>query len=80
MRSAGSYPSPHGPSYIWVVLLTPLPAERFDVALRLSCRVDAKARIGRPTIRCRPVTPPAVWRCGLGATNLTVYHGAAIIA
>jgi hypothetical protein len=26
-------------------LLTPLPVERFDVALRLSCRVDAKARI-----------------------------------
>jgi hypothetical protein len=26
-------------------LLAPLPAEPCDVALRLSCRVDAKARI-----------------------------------
>jgi hypothetical protein len=29
-------------------LLRPLLADRFDVALRLSCRVDAKARMNRP--------------------------------
>jgi transposase len=63
-------------------LLTALPVERFDVALRLSCRVDAKARI---CVRQSYYSVPAryagrrleVW---LGATMITVYDGAAIIA
>ena len=62
-------------------LLAPLPAERFDVALRLPCRVDAKARICvRQSCYSVPAAvPAAVWRCG-GRTMITVYDGAAIIA
>jgi transposase len=61
-------------------LLTPLPAERFDVALRLSCRVDAKARI---CVRQSYYSVPARYagrrvEVRLGATMITVYDGAAI--
>jgi hypothetical protein len=47
-------------------LLTRLSAERFDVALRLSCRVDAKGRICvRQSYYSVPaLTPAAAWRCG----------------
>jgi transposase len=63
-------------------LLTPLPAERFDVALRLSCRVDAKARI---CVRQSYYSVPARYagrrlEVRLGATMITVYDGATIIA
>ena len=63
-------------------LLTALPAERFDVALRLSCRVDAKARI---CVRQSYYSVPARYagrrlEVRLGATMITVYDGAAIIA
>jgi transposase len=63
-------------------LLTPLPAERFDVALRLSCRVDAKARI---CVRQSYYSVPARYagrrlEVRLGATSLTVYDGATVIA
>jgi transposase len=63
-------------------LLRPLPAERFDVALRLSCRVDAKARI---CVRQSYYSVPARYagrrlEVRLGATNLTVCDGAMIIA
>jgi transposase len=63
-------------------LLRPLPAERFDVSLRLSCRVDAKARI---CVRQSYYSVPARYagrrvEVRLGATMITVYDGAAIIA
>jgi hypothetical protein len=63
-------------------LLTPLPAEPFDVALRLSCRVDAKARI---CVRQSYYSVPARYagrrlEVRLGATSLTVYDGATIVA
>jgi transposase len=63
-------------------LLTPLPAERFDVALRLSCRVDVKARI---CVRQSYYSVPARYagrrlEVRLGATSLTVYDGATVIA
>ena len=63
-------------------MLQPLPAEPFDVALRLSCRVDAKARI---CVRQSYYSVPARYagrrlEVRLGATSLTVYDGAAIIA
>jgi len=63
-------------------LLAPLPAEPFDVALRLWCRVDAKARI---CVRQSYYSVPARYagrrvEVGLGATSLTVYDGARIIA
>jgi hypothetical protein len=63
-------------------LLTPHPVERFDVALRLSCRVDAKARI---CVRQSYYSVPTRYagrrvEVRLGATMITVYDGAAIIA
>jgi hypothetical protein len=63
-------------------LLRPLPVERFDVALRLSCRVDAKARI---CVRQSYYSVPARYagrrlEVRLGATMITVYDGATIIA
>jgi transposase len=63
-------------------LLRPLPVERFDVALRLSCRVDAKARI---CVRQSYYSVPARYAgrrldVRLGATSLTVYDRARIIA
>jgi hypothetical protein len=63
-------------------LLRPLPAERFDVALRLWCRVDAKARI---CVRKSYYSMPARYagrrlEVRLGATMITVYDGAMIIA
>jgi transposase len=63
-------------------LLRPLPAERFDVALRLSCRVDAKARI---CVRQSYYSVPTRYagrrlEVRLGATMITVYDGATIIA
>jgi hypothetical protein len=63
-------------------LLTPLPAEPFDVSLRLSCRVDAKARI---CVRQSYYSVPARYlgrplEVRLGATSLTVYDGARIVA
>jgi hypothetical protein len=63
-------------------LLAPLPAEPFDVALRLSCRVDAKARI---CVRQSYYSVPARYlgrrlEVRLGATSLTVYDGATIVA
>jgi transposase len=63
-------------------LLRALPAERFDVALRLSCRVDAKARI---CVRQSYYSVPARYvgrrlEVRLGATMITVYDGTAIIA
>jgi transposase len=63
-------------------LLTPLPAERFDVALRLSCRVDAKARI---CVRQSYYSVPARYagrrlEVRLGATMIIIYDGATMIA
>jgi transposase len=63
-------------------LLRPLPADRFDVALRSSCRVDAKARI---CVRQSYYSVPARYagrrlEVRLGATMITVYDGATIIA
>jgi transposase len=63
-------------------LLRPLPADRFDVALRLSCRVDAKARI---CIRQSYYSVPARYagrrlEVRLGATMITVYDGSMIVA
>jgi hypothetical protein len=64
-------------------LLTPLPVKRFDVASQLSCRVDAKARI---CVRQSYYSVPARYDAGRrlevrpGATVITVYDGAAIIA
>jgi transposase len=63
-------------------LLRPLPAERFDVALVLSCRVDAKARI---CVRQSYYSVPARYagrrlEVRLRATTVTVYDGAVIIA
>jgi transposase len=65
-----------------LALLAPLPAELFDVALRLWCRVDAKARI---CVRQSYYSVPARYagrrvEVRLGATNLIVYDGATIIA
>jgi hypothetical protein len=63
-------------------LLRRLPAEPFDVALVLSCRVDAKARI---CVRQSYYSVPARYlgrrlEVRLGATSLTVYDGASIVA
>ena len=63
-------------------LLMPLPAEPFDVSLRLSCRVDAKARI---CVRQSYYSVPARYagrrlEVRLGATSLTVYDAATILA
>ena len=63
-------------------LLTLLPVERFDVALRLLCRVDAKARI---CVRQSYYSVPARYagrrlEVRLGATMITVYDGATVIA
>ena len=63
-------------------LLAPLPAEPFDVALRLWCRVDAKARI---CVRQSYYSVPARHagrrlEVRLGATSLSVYDGATIVA
>ena len=63
-------------------MLRPLPAEPFDVALRLLCRVDAKARI---CVRQSYYSVPARYagrrlEVRLGATVITVYDGATIIA
>ena len=65
-----------------MALLAPLPAEPFDVALRLSCRVDAKARI---CVRQSYYSVPARYagrrlEVGLGATMITVYDGTTIVA
>ena len=65
-----------------MALLAPLPAEPFDVALRLSCRVDAKARI---CVRQSYYSVPARYagrrlEVRLGATMITVYDGTKIIA
>ena len=65
-----------------MALLRPLPAEPFDVALRLLCRVDAKARI---CVRQSYYSVPARYagrrlEVRLGATSLTVYDGASIVA
>jgi hypothetical protein len=64
------------------LLLRPPPAEPFDVALVLSCRVDAKARI---CVRQSYYSVPARYagrrlEVRLGATTITVYDGARIIA
>ena len=64
------------------LLLTPLPPEPFDVSLRLLCRVDAKARI---CVRQSYYSVPARYvgrrlEVRLGATSLTVYDGARIVA
>jgi transposase len=64
-----------------IPLLRPLPAEAFDVALSLSCRVDAKARI---CVRQSYYSVPARYagrrrEVRLGATSLTVYDGATIV-
>jgi transposase len=63
-------------------LLAALPAEPFDVALSLSCRVDVKARI---CVRQSYYSVPARYagrrlQVRLGATNLSVYDGATIVA
>jgi transposase len=63
-------------------LLRPLPAEPFDVALVLSCRVDAKARI---CVRQSYYSVPARYagrrlEVRLGATTITAYDGARRIA
>ena len=63
-------------------LLRRLPAEPFDVALVLSCRVDAKARI---CVRQSYYSVPARYlgrrlEVRLGATTITVYDGASIVA
>jgi hypothetical protein len=65
-----------------LVLLAPLPAEPFDVSLRLSCRVDVKGRI---CVRQSYYSVPARYvgrrlEVRLGATSLTVYDGARIVA
>jgi hypothetical protein len=65
-----------------LLLLAPLPAEPFDVALRLWCRVDARARI---CVRQSYYSVPARYagrrvEVRLGATRLTVYDGATILA
>ena len=65
-----------------MALLRPLPAEPFDVALRLLCRVDAKARI---CVRQSYYSVPARYagrrlEVRLSATSLTVYDGASIVA
>ena len=65
-----------------LLLLAPLPTEPFDVALRLLCRVDAKARI---CVRQSYYSVPTRYvgrrvEVGLGATTITVSDGAKIIA
>jgi transposase len=65
-----------------IPLLRPLPVEAFDVALSLSCRVDTKARI---CVRQSYYSVPARFagrrlEVRLGATTVTVYDGATIIA
>jgi hypothetical protein len=63
-------------------LLRPLPDERFDVALRPSCRVDAKARI---CVRQSYYSVPARYagrrlEVRLAATMITVHDGSMIVA
>jgi transposase len=63
-------------------LLNPLPATPFDVALVLSCRVDAKARV---CVRQSYYSVPARYagrrvEVRLGATGVTVRDGAAVVA
>ena len=63
-------------------MLGPLPTEPFDVALRLLCRVDTKARI---CVRQSYYSVPARYagrrlEVRLGATSLTVNDGARIVA
>jgi transposase len=63
-------------------LLRPLPPNRFDVALVLSCRVDAKARI---CVRQSYYSVPARYagrrlEVRLGATSLIVLDGATVVA
>src|SRR5512133_730135 len=60
----------------------PTPAEPFDVSLRLLCRVDAKSLI---CVRQSYYSVPARYvgrrlEVRLGATSLTVYDGAGIVA
>jgi transposase len=63
-------------------LLRPLPATAFDVALVLSCRVDAKARI---CVRQSYYSVPARYagrrlEVRLGATTITAREGATVVA
>ena len=65
-----------------LALLRPLPAEPFDVALVLSCRVDAKARV---CVRQSYYSVPARYagrrlEVRLGATSITVCDGGSIVA
>jgi transposase len=63
-------------------LLRPLPGDRFDVALVLSCRVDAKARV---CVRQSYYSVPARHagrrlEVRLGATTITVLDGTVVVA
>jgi transposase len=63
-------------------LLRPLPGEVFDVALRLSCRVDAKARV---CVRQSYYSVPARYagrrlEVRLGATTVTAVDAGAVVA
>jgi hypothetical protein len=63
-------------------LLQPLPADRFDVALVLSCRVDAKARI---CVRQSYYSVPARYagrrlEVRLAATTVTAIDGVTVVA
>ena len=65
-----------------LLLLRPLPATAFDVALVLSCRVDAKARI---CVRQSYYSVPARYagrrlEVRLGATTITALDGTAVVA
>ncbi len=65
-----------------LLLLRPLPATAFDVALVLSCRVDAKARI---CVRQSYYSVPARYagrrlEVRLGATTVTALDGATMVA
>ena len=65
-----------------LLLLRPLPATAFDVALVLSCRVDAKARI---CVRQSYYSVPARYagrrlEVRLGATTVTALDGATVVA
>jgi transposase len=63
-------------------LLRPLPAQPFDVALALSCRVDSKARV---CVRQSYYSVPARFAgrrlaVRLGATTVVVLEGATVVA
>ena len=65
-----------------MAMLRPLPADRFDVALVLSCRVDAKARV---CVRQSYYSVPARYagrrlEVRLGATMITIIDGTAVVA